>query len=576
MKEVINDADFCVIGGGLSGICAAVAAARHGARTVLMHDRPVLGGNASSEIRMHICGADRSDGLGLRETGIIEEIELENKARNPLLNYSIWDSVLFGLVKYQENLVVLLNCSCIEVSMDSNRIISVRGWQGTAETLHTVRARYFSDCSGDSILAQLSGAEIRIGREGCEEFGESIEPVTADKHTMGMSCLLQIRENEHPVPFIAPSWATNVDNEEGLDIPQRRHDIQGGSNYWWIELGGEEDSIHDTEKIRDRLVPLALGIWDHIKNGGDHDAENWSLEWMGFLPGKRESRRYIGDYILTQNDVMSEGRFDDMVAYGGWSMDDHNPAGFNYPGDPTIFHPAPQPYGIPYRCLYSHNIINLFCAGRNISATHAAMSSSRVIGTCAVIGQAVGTAASLAVRENLTPKLVGQQSIRILQEILMDDDCWLPGFTRPISALTRSALLNADQGNPAPLINGIDRTVNNNDNGWTGQQVEMIWEKEVKPQMIRLVFDSNLKRLEKNMPCRWPLKRYDMKLPAPLARSFDLDILSNGWETVHSIRNNYQRLVRLPLKKPCHGIRLRLFNNWGNDDSVHVYAFEAQ
>ena len=142
---------------------------------------------------------------------------------------------------------------------------------------------------------------------------------------------------------------------DDADLPHRGHDILK-TNYWWIELGGEQDSIHDTEELRDELLKIAFGVWDHIKNHGDHGADNWALDWVGFLPGKRESRRYVGDHVLTQNDVRAEGRFDDLVAYGGWTMDDHHPGGMHWPGKPTIFHPAPSPFGIPYRCLYSRNV----------------------------------------------------------------------------------------------------------------------------------------------------------------------------------------------------------------------------
>ncbi|MGI5877468.1 MAG: FAD-dependent oxidoreductase [Christensenellales bacterium] len=577
MKEITHEADFCVVGGGLSGMCAAIAAARHGARTVLMHDRPVPGGNASSEIRMHICGADRGDALGLRETGIVEELELENKFRNPQCSYSIWDSVLYGAVKNQPNLTTLLNCSCVEARMDGSRVLSARGWQGTAETWHTVRATLFADCSGDSVLGPLTGAQLRSGRESRDEFGESIEPETADDKTMGMSCLIQVREHDRPVPFTAPSWAAKVGDLEGLHVPQRRHDMRGGTNYWWLELGGEEDPIHDTESLRDRLVPLALGVWDHIKNGGDHGADNWSLEWMGFLPGKRESRRYVGDHILTQNDVASGGAFDDIVAYGGWSMDDHHPAGILYPGDPTIFHPAPQPYGIPYRCLYSRNVENLLCAGRNISATHAALSSTRVMGTCAILGQAAGTAAALAVRDGLTPRQVGQGRIRELQEALMEDDCWLPGRVRAVAELSLRAALTADAGDPSPLLSGIDRSLDGRDNGWTGRWIRLLWERDETPASIRLVFDSDLARPEKNMPCRWPVGGYHITPPAPLARDFDVDILRDGrWETLHAVRDNYQRLVRLPAGGVCRGVRVRLIRDWGGRPDVRMFALEAR
>ena len=199
MKRITHRADFCVVGGGLAGMCAAIAAARHGAKVVLMHDRPVLGGNASSEIRMWICGAR---GPNNRETGIVEEIQLENLYRNTSVSYAIWDAILYEKVRFQPNLTLLLTCSCTDLGMDGSRIRWVRGWQGTAETWHTVEATLFADCSGDSILAPLSGAEFRVGREAASEFGEQMAPEAADRKTMGMSCLIQARETESPQPFI--------------------------------------------------------------------------------------------------------------------------------------------------------------------------------------------------------------------------------------------------------------------------------------------------------------------------------------------------------------------------------------
>ena len=356
MKNSAHKTEFCVVGGGLAGMCAAISAARHGVKTVLMHDRPVLGGNASSEIRMWVCGAQ---GLNRRETGIIEEIQLENNYRNPLSNFSIWDSILYEKVRFEPNITLLLNCSCTDIEMDGDRIRAVKGWQLTTETRHRVEADLFADCSGDSILAPLSGAEYRIGREARAEFGEDIAPLAADKKTMGMSCEINVREYSTPQTFIPPVWAYSYPSDD--DLPNREHDIRA-NHFWWAELGGEDDSIHDTEEIRDELLKVIFGIWDHVKNHGDHGADNLVLEWVGFLPGKRESRRYIGDYVMTQNDVCAEGRFEDIVAFGGWPMDDHHPAGFKHPGDPTVFHHAPSPFGIPYRSLYSKNIGNLFFA----------------------------------------------------------------------------------------------------------------------------------------------------------------------------------------------------------------------
>ena len=343
MKSINYDVDLCVVGGGMAGLCCAVAASRHGIKTVLIQDRPVLGGNASSEIRMWTCGAHGTDN---RETGIAEEIQLENFYQNPGHKYPIWDSVLYETAMKEPNLKLLLNSSCLDAEMDGNKIKSIKAWQSNAETFHIVSAKYFTDCSGDSILAPLTGAEYMYGREAKSDFDETIPPDVADKKTMGMSCLFQVRETDHKVEYVPPKWAYKYETDD--DIPYREHDLS--TNFWWIELGGEWDCIHDTDKCRDELLKICYGVWDHVKNYGDHGADNWELEWIGFLPGKRESRRYVGKYVVTQNDVESEGRFDDIIAYAGWSMDDHFPEGFYYrDGYPTIFHPAPQPWGIPYR-----------------------------------------------------------------------------------------------------------------------------------------------------------------------------------------------------------------------------------
>ena len=184
-ETVKHDVDLCVIGGGLAGICAAVSAARHGAKVAIMQDRPMFGGNCSSEIRMWICGAaNHSDEA--RETGLVEELELENCYRNPYKNFSIWDSVMYQLVRFQENVTMLLNCSCLDAEMDGNKIQSVTGWQLTTQKYHEVKAKIFADCSGDSVLAPLTGAEFRWGREARSEFNEDIAPEVADGRTMGM------------------------------------------------------------------------------------------------------------------------------------------------------------------------------------------------------------------------------------------------------------------------------------------------------------------------------------------------------------------------------------------------------
>jgi len=593
MKNISHKTEFCVVGGGLAGMSAAIAAARHGVKTVLINDRPMLGGNASSEIRMWVCGAQ---GLNKRETGIIEEIQLENNYRNPLSNFSIWDSILYEKVKFEPNITLLLNCTCNDIEMDTDKIKAVKCWQMTSESWHRVEADLFADCSGDSILAPLSGAEFRIGREAREEFGEEIAPLEADLKTMGMSCEINVREYPGPEPFIAPSWANSYPSDD--DLPNREHDIRA-NHFWWAELGGEDDSIHDTEEIRDELLKVIFGVWDHVKNHGDHGADNLVMEWVGFLPGKRESRRYIGDYVMRQSDVTQEGRFDDIVGFGGWPMDDHHPAGLNHPGDPTVFHAAPSPFGIPYRSLYSKNIGNLFFAGRNISVTHAAMSSTRVMATCATVGQAVGVAASIAVRESLSPRGVYDEKTGELKQTLMDDDCWIPFNSREIPNLSKSATLKSSNDDAEVLRNGIDRPIDGTDNSVTvpvGGWIEYSFDKPERIREARIIFDSNLNRgirqskdpnvisetdpaavTVKEMKCYFPLDQEKLAVPECMVKSFRIEAagIDGHWQIVHKENNNYQRLVTIPLDIETTKIRIVCEETWGAEE-VRIFAFEVR
>ena len=571
-----HEVDFCVVGGGLAGMSAAIAAARHGIKVALMHDRPVLGGNASSEIRMWICGAHEKNNL---ETGIIEEIQLANRYRNASGNWSVWDSILYEKVRFEPNITLLLNCSCNAVEMAGTRIEAVKGWQLTTQTWQVVKAKLFADCSGDSILAPLTGAETRWGREARDEFKEDIAPPVADRKTMGMSCLIQARETDHPQSFVPPAWAYRYERDDAL--PYRDHDVRNPwNNFWWIEVGGEQDAIQDTEQLRDELLKIAFGVWDHIKNQGDHGAQNWALEWVGFLPGKRESRRYVGDHILTQNEVHAGGQFDDLVAYGGWTMDDHHPAGFYHPGEPTTFHPAPSPFGIPYRALYSRTIANLWCAGRNISVTHAAMSSTRVMATCATLGQAVGTAAAIAAKDGLTPREVHAKRIRQLQQSLMDDDCYLPGHRREVPGLTRNARLNASAGDPEPLRNGGDRPVQNDEEtSWIaapGDWAAYTFDQPARLRRVRFVFDSDLNRQRPTMPCSYPLLQAVHTVPPTLVKGFHVDVArkDGAWETVFTETCNIQRLRQIPLDVAAHACRCVVDTTWGNN-KVQIFAFDA-
>lgn len=568
MRTLKYNTDLCVVGGGMAGLCCAIAAARHGIKVILVQDRPVLGGNASSEIRMWIGGAYRSGKNcppDVREGGILEEIMLENFYRNPSLKYPIWDSVLYEKAMAEENLTLLLNTSCFDATMDGNRIVRIKAWQSNAETFHEIEATYFADCSGDSILAPLSGAKFMYGREAKADFGETIPPDVADRKTMGMSCLFQIKETDHKVDFTPPDWAYVYETD--ADLPYKDH--KKNNNFWWIEVGGEWDCIHDTDKCRHELLKICYGVWDHMKNRGDHGVDNWELEWIGFLPGKRESRRYVGKCIVTQNDVETEGRFDDIVAYAGWSMDDHFPAGFYYrDGHPTIYHPAPQPWGLPLRCMISENIENLVFAGRNISVTHAALSSSRVMATCAILGQALGTAAALAVNSGVTIENV---DIPCLQQTLMDDDCYIPWHERALSELTKNAECSADI-----VRNGIERGADNLWIGGKGDCVEYSFGKDTEVKEIRLIFDNDMNRKYYNMPCCYPLVETGFKLPKTLIKEYVLEGTNEEGKTfsIH-VTDNRARLARHSVDWKVQKLRFIPAASHGCDE-FRLFSFDIR
>ena len=603
LQEVEHEVDLCVVGGGIGGMLTAISAARRGAKVALMHDRPVLGGNASSEIRMWICGAGTRV-RNLQETGIMEEIALDNMARNPSRNWSIWDALLYEKVRFEPNIDLILNCACCEAKMDGARIESVTGFQLTTYQRHTVRAKIFADCSGDSILAPLTGAAYRVGREAKSEFGEEFGIESADRKTMGSSLLIQARETDHKVAFAPPAWAYDFPDDESLN--HKPHDclLKPHTNFYWIELGGEANTIADAEKLRDELLKIAFGVWDHMKNHGEHGADNWELEWIGFLPGKRESRRYVGDYTLTQDDVENGGkRFEDTVAYGGWQIDNHLPGGFwmkSKDGAHLQKRRLTEPYAIPYRALYSRDVENLMFAGRNLSATHAAFASARVMGTIGLMGQAVGTAAALAVEKGVMPRGVyaDKSLLKELQRRLMDDDCFLPHLRREISPLAKAATLTADYGDASDLLNGVDRRIWGRDNGYFGKTNQAITFQFDKPTFVggfRLVVDSDLDR--ENIDGHPDLLTIPMPLfkgrgygntsftfPRTVLKHFRVDVkgADGEWITAFETKDNHQRLVRGRIERECLAVRLMPLSTWGSElkaetygsATAHIFAFE--
>lgn len=611
-KKVKNaEYDVVVIGGGMSGICAALAAARHGARTALVHDRHVLGGNASSEIRMHICGA--SENLAkpdLEESGILHEIMLDNKSRNDYYNFSIWDMVLFSTVKRQKNLTVYLSTAMESCEMgEGSTIRSIDAYQLTTETHWKISGKVFIDCTGNATLGYYAEAEFRTGSEGRDEFGEPDAPGQPNKERMGNTLLFKAVDRGHPVAFKKPDFARTFTEEE---LKYRTHSAMHGAQikgevdkayvrmtsfstssvdygYWWIELPGETDDIIDEyEQIRDELVSCIYGIWDHLKNGGDHGAENYDLEWVGMLPGSREGRRLIGDYILNENDILSNRQFEDAVAYGGWPMDIHTAKGlYDFDELPSRVISFDGAYTIPYRSYYSKNISNLMMAGRDISASKMAMGSTRVMGTCAVGGQAVGTAAALCIKYDCDPR-GAQEHMRELQQMLLKDDAYIPGiWNEDPKDLARRAKVTATSARegcpPENVINGISRDEDGHRNLWIsgkgrteGEMLTLHLADRQPVSEVHLTFDSNFHYPIKITLSRKRQAQQRIGVPPELIRDYTVTLWQGDKKAAkQTVTENVQRknIVTFPTTE-CDRVTVMVHKTNGSNEA-HIYEIRV-
>ncbi|WP_285057039.1 FAD-dependent oxidoreductase [Pedobacter ginsengisoli] len=429
IKQIDLTADLTVIGGGLSGTCCAITAARQGIKVVLIQDRPLLGGNSSSEVRLWVLGATSHMGNNnrwAREGGVINEILIENTYRNEESNPLVFDTILLEKVVAEANITLLLNTAVSDLDMNGGHIERVKAFCSQNSTAYTVTSPLFCDASGDGIVGFLAGAAFRMGAESKSEFGEKFAPSAEYGELLGHSLYFYTKDTHRPVKFVPPAFALS----DITKIPRyRKFSVKDqGCNLWWIEYGGRLDTVHDTEKIKWELWKVIYGVWNYIKNSGDFpEAETMSLEWVGTIPGKRESRRFEGDYMLKQQDIVEQREFEDVVAFGGWSIDLHPADGIfsELPGC-NQWH-SKGIYGIPYRCYYSRNIQNLFLAGRIISATHVAFGSSRVMGTCSHGAQAVGVATSLCKKYGVSPSVLGREHIKELQLELLKTGQHLPG-----------------------------------------------------------------------------------------------------------------------------------------------------
>lgn len=448
LREIELKCDLVVAGGGLAGVCTAITAARAGVKVVLVQDRPVLGGNASSEVRLWVLGATSHMGNNnrwAREGGVINEILVENMHRNPEGNAVLVDSLLLEFVVREPNITLLLNTAVHDLEKsDADTIRSLRAYCSQNSTAYHIAAPLFCDASGDGVVGFMAGAAFRMGAESVGEFGEGMAPTEEYGELLGHSIYFYSRDAGKPVRYVAPSFAL----QDITRIP-RFKDFkanQSGCRLWWIEYGGRLDTVHETETIKWELWKVVYGVWDYIKNSGKFpEAENLTLEWVGMIPGKRESRRFEGDVMLTQPDLIEQRAHPDVVSFGGWSIDLHPADGvFSEKPGCTQYH-AKGVYGIPYRALYSRNLTNLFLAGRIISASHVAFGSTRVMGTCAHGGQAVGMAAALCLRHGCAPRDVASgERLAELQRELLKAGQYIPGVAlNDADDLARTARIEA-------------------------------------------------------------------------------------------------------------------------------------
>jgi hypothetical protein len=427
-------ADLVIVGGGLAGTCCAITAARAGIKVILVQDRPILGGNASSEVRLWVLGATSHLGNNnrwAREGGVINELLVETMYRNPQGNPLIFDTILLEKVINEPNITLLLNTAVFSVEKagdDVDKIEKVRGFCSQNSTQYELQAPLFCDASGDGIVGFLAGAAFRMGAEAQEEFGEKFAPSKEYGELLGHSLYFYSKDTGKPVKFVAPSFAHDVTEK----VPKFRsfNAQEFGCRLWWVEYGGRLDTVHDTESIKWELWRVIYGVWNYIKNSGQFpESENLTLEWVGHIPGKRESRRFEGDYMLTQQDIVAQREHDDVVAFGGWSIDLHPSDGvFSEKNISSCnqWH-SKGIYGIPYRCYYSRNVKNLFLAGRIISASHVAFGSSRVMATSAHGAQAVGMAAVLCSQLSCMPRdLNSPPYIAQLQQALLKSGQHIP------------------------------------------------------------------------------------------------------------------------------------------------------
>ncbi len=553
--------DVVVVGGGPGGVPAAIAAARMGAKTALISDRPVLGGNASAEIGINFNGAAmKHRGKPVRETGIVEEARRMEKHDRALRSrrYQNFSPAFGKMVEAEPRVDLYINAWLESAGKDGERISEVVIIDTLTGARTMLTGRMFIDASGDAWLGHHVGAEERVGREAKTEFNEPHAPEKADNITMSGSLrgfdkergnfMYQTKKHGVPMPFNPPPWL--YDLPEGWEKDRNIGATVRGGN-WWLEHPGDVDDLWNPEFARDELIRVYYTVWNFYKNKWSERSgvETYTLEYIPFMVGKREARRLMGDYVMNENDAKSGKKFEDPIGHTGWTLDVHSPDGIlSTTGNMHIGYMIPIGE-IPYRCLYSRNIDNLFMAGRCISVSHLALGTTRIMASCALTGQAAGTAAVLALHHKTTPRGVYKNHLDELQQQLLKDDQYVPGkrshdpadfaLGAKVSASSERASCEA-----VNVINGIARpTLDGETNGWESapgqafpQWIELLLANPVKVGVVQCVFDTDL---------TVAFRKESGFYPKVCVRDYDLECYVNGaWKRVVEERGNFQRFRR--------------------------------
>ena len=546
--------DFIVVGGGVGGIVSAITAARYGLKTALVNDRPRLGGNAAEEANVSLEGAAHR---GFHETGVVFEIKNYKQA-----NGIDWSDAFEHFTSKEPSLDVFANMLLTNVITENGSIREILTVDTYTQKEYKLRGKLFADATGDAWLGYYAGAAYRIGREAQFQHGESAAPSVADGNTMSgcattkdpfgrgdTICGYLATETDRVTPFTPPSWAFHLPEGDALGRSPERLD----RGAWWLEMPNDYDDLFESEFVRDSMLRMAVGYFDWLKNSWQdrEKASRYKLTALGTYNAKRETRRLIGDCILTENDYTEGVSYFDTVGYCGWKIDVHHVGGiFSGSGGQFTINKKIPISPIPFGALYSKNVHNLLMTGRCISVTHIGLGPVRVQLTAGILGQAIATAAYLCHQHSVLPREVRSRHMDELQQLLIKDGLYIPGVRNhdPLD-LAREATVTATShvpgGEPQNVTNGL--VWHNDGDGYAWISASPL------PQSIDLRFNDPKRVRQIRLTLEFPFDRYrygymEQPIAEALATDFTVSLLIDGdWTTVDRISNNIQRLVTVDI-----------------------------